>query len=158
MSKLLSIILSFVFILHTSNIYAENLLLSSNTTNNIKKVFGFSEIQKSDKILIKIMNLQKAKSGNTFVEGHEVTIRLAYRGHSNEIELIGIFLEGNKEPLIAKIIPGESATKRVQYIVKGNIENYCFKTNKILVVVKKKNKLLASSKSFYSFISDCGTH
>lgn len=158
MIKTLLVIILSVCLFLTKDVLSNDVEITNKVKDSVQEVFGSEQIQSSRKIRIKIVNLQKLSDGKTFVESDEVVVRFAYTGPGTEAELIGIFLEGNKNPLVAKIIPGKSSGRKLNFVVRAKIENFCYKNNNVLVIVKANKKLLANRVSFYSFISDCGAH
>ena len=153
----LSIILILVSLL-TANVYASDIDITNKTINSIKQSFGSVNYQTTNKIRIKIENLNQSPSGKTYVESDVAYIQFMYTGKTSDIEAIGLFVDRNKNPLVAKIIPGKSTAKPLNITVRSKIDNYCHKTNIALVVIKTRKGLLINDKSFYSFISDCSAH
>ena len=137
--------------------YSKNIEISKTTLNSVNTVFSSRNIQYSDRINIKLVkNTIPTKSGELVIEGANVNVQFGYRGNVKNTQLIGVFLDGNKEPLVATISPNKSLSKDPFYFsLRGVAENDCYGKFMVLIVIKEKNILLANSLPFTTFVADC---
>jgi len=101
-------------------------------------------------------HLAKSKSGKTMIEGDNVEIKIAYRGQIKDIKKIGVFIDGNKSPLVSTFTLGDSVDKKlINFSVKGKADTHCNGHYKALVVIEINNELVARHVPFFTFVSDC---
>jgi len=137
--------------------YSENLTVTKVTNENIKSIFGIKDVLYSENIYLSVANEKINKYGTEYVvEGARINLSFGYRGSMKGVQLIGVFLDGNKKPLIATILPGESIEKEpFKYRITAKAGNDCLGKYKALVIIKVNNKLIGNSKSFTTFVADC---
>lgn len=158
MLKLTRILFSIALLLFTvNNVFSKELEISNTTLNSVKKIFGHKNIISSPKIHIKVNNGKKMLNGEYLVIEEQIKIKFVYIGKAKDIELMGVFIDGNRIPLVASLsIGGSSLTKNPYFVVSGKADKYCEGNYKAVIVIKINNQLLSNKIPFRTTIADCG--
>jgi len=157
MKSIFGIFLFIFFLSSNEYAYSGNLTVNKITSEKIKSVFGTKDVMNSDKILLHIVNQKLNKHGKQYaIEGARISLSFGFRGSMENVQRIGIFLDGNKKPLIATISPGESIEKEpFKYRITGKADSDCYGKYNAIVILNVNNKLIGTSKSFSTFVADC---
>jgi len=158
MKYILAIFLFIEILMPHNYAYSENSSVTKLTSENIKSTFGMKNVTFSDKIFLKILNQPINKNGtHHHIEGARINLSFGYRGSMKDVKLIGVFIDGNKKPLVATISPANSIeTEPFKYRITGKADSHCLGKYKALVILKVNNKLIGNSKPFTTFVADCG--
>lgn len=158
---------TFIYLISPNISYCDELAISSITKSKLIAIFGDLPINHSEDIRLKVRKTFVNNKGINLLEGDRVNIKLLYRGfRETPPQLIGVFLDGNKDPLVATITPGKSTVAPKNgsdrgiplFSITGFADNYCWGKYTALVVVKIDKNLIANSKSFRTITADCGSH
>ena len=157
----------FIFIILTTQLnigFCGDLNISKNTRKHISSIFGDKPIIHDENIRYKINSFKSEQ--NLLVEGDQIFFQVAIRNKNEIPDLIGIFIDGNKNPLVATIKPGNSMKPqeksitpshgRVLFRIYGFADNYCGGKYNAVVVFKTNNELTARSIPFSTIVADCG--
>ena len=79
-----------------------------------------------------------------------------YQRNNIQIDLIGIYIDGNNDPFVALIKPGSSFAKQRPLITVGKADNYCEGHYNAVVVIKVQDKLIGNILPFRTTVADCG--
>ena len=157
MCKFTRVLLFSLLLLAINSALSKDLNISDAALNKVKKIFGDKNIRNSNKIHIKINSGQKLYNNEYLVTDEVIIIKFMYLGKSKDIELIGVYIDGNINPLVTSLSPGESVKSNNPYfVVTGKVDNYCEGHYKALIVMKIKNHILANNAPFKTTIADCG--
>ena len=129
------------------------------TKNKIFEDFKTHNIEWIDKIHIKIQGLSTSKNTIPFIEGETVRGKFLYLNKKSfkksQIKMIGVYLDGNRKPLVALVTPGDSFSTKV-ISVNAKADRECGAIYKYIVVIKTKYKTIANKLRFRTTIGDCG--
>jgi hypothetical protein len=128
--------------------------LSEKTRIQISKSFRTSKIVWDDSLKIKIDVKERIILENYTAIGYRVfQTKFRHRNLNSNTELIGIYLDGNTDPMVALIQPGKSYFNGAPAIwAKADKEcaNY-----KVIVVLKIDEKVIANKKAIRVIAGDC---
>jgi len=155
----------FIFIAFMSQLnvgFCSELNISEKTKKLVVSIFGDIPTVYDENIVFRINSFKSG--GNLLVEGDLIIFRVLFRKKNELPDLIGIFLDGNRNPLIATIKPRNSTKNIDKNVVSSGIsyeitdfaDNYCGGKYNAVIVLKINNKLIARSISFSTIVADCG--
>lgn len=132
--------------------------LQKATSATIYDNFSNKKIVWDESIHIKIDGLNKAEDSAGFVEGKNIRGKFLFLNtgaEGNPVKKIGVYIDGNLEPLVALLIPGKSLSDKVISIT-GKADKECGAHYKYVVVMEMDNKLIANKMPFRTAVGDCG--
>ena len=144
--------LSFFLMLVASQIgLAREPVLSVETQNAVKNIFGTKRLTWTDPERVRIDNLHHLNGGEPFIEGGVVVFRFLTMKSAKAAH---VFVDGNKDPLVASVSIGPSIA-RTHIKMFAQADDDCGGRYKLVVIHEVNEALFASSTPFRTHVADC---